>query len=119
LKTGLRLGEATALRWGDCDLIEAVIRVRHSFTGGRLTTPKNHEQRDVDLTPELVELLGEWWGELGKPGDDKLVFPGATKTGFVNPQVVLRRVLYPANGQEDGPRDRREGRTDPARGPDR
>lgn len=96
LKTGMRLGELLALRWGDVDLVDACIRVRWSFTGGRLASPKNHERRDVDLTPELVEALGAWWGELGRPGDDKLVFPGATKTGYVNGQVVLRRELYPA-----------------------
>jgi integrase len=58
LKTGCRIGELTALTWGDLDLVEAVIRVRRSYTDGHLSTPKNHERRDVDLTADLVELLG-------------------------------------------------------------
>lgn len=94
LKTGIRLGELSALTWGDVDLVEATIRVRRSYTGGELSTPKNHKQRSVDLTAELVELLDGWWGELGGPDDSTLVFPG--ETGYLNPTTVLRRELYPA-----------------------
>lgn len=61
LKTGMRQGELLALRWDDVDVIDGVIRVRRSFTAGALSSPKNHERRDVDLTRDLVELLGEWW----------------------------------------------------------
>jgi integrase len=96
LKTGTRLGELCALTWADLDLVEAVIRVRRSYTDGHLSTPKNHERRDVDVTADLVELLGEWWGELGRPEDDQLVFPGETASGHLNPTTVLRRELYPA-----------------------
>jgi integrase len=96
LKTGMREGELLALRWGDADLLEAVIRVRRSVTDGYLSTPKNHERRDVDLTPDLVELLGAWWGDLGEPDDGTLVFPGETPAGYLNPPTLLRRELYPA-----------------------
>ncbi len=89
LKTGMRLGELLALTWGDVDLVGAVIRVRRSYTDGYLNTPKNHERRDVDLTDDLVELLGAWWGEIGSPDDDRLVFPGPTRSGYLNPKVVL------------------------------
>jgi integrase len=102
LKTGMRLGELSALTWADVDLVDATIRVRQSYTGGELSTPKNHEQRSVDLTPELVELLGGWWGEFGKPDDDMLVFPG--ETGYLNPTTVLRRELYPAMKRAGIPR---------------
>jgi integrase len=57
LKTGMRQGELFALRWADVDLEEAVIRVRSSYTGGALSTPKNRERRDVDLISGVVELL--------------------------------------------------------------
>jgi integrase len=73
-----------------------VIRVRRSYTDGHLSTPKNHERRDVDLTEDLVELLGAWWGELGKPDDSTLVFPGETPSGYLSATTVLRRELYPA-----------------------
>jgi len=59
LKTGMRQGELIALRWSDVDLDDAVARVRSSYTGGSLGTPKNRERRDVDLITDVVELLAE------------------------------------------------------------
>ena len=53
----MRQGELLALRWGDVDLEQAVVRVRRSYTGGTLGTPKNRERRDVDLISDVVELL--------------------------------------------------------------
>ncbi len=96
VRTGLRSGELLALRWGDIDLVGKVIHVRKSITDSHVGVPKNHEKRDVDITDSVVELLGHHWGELGSPVDDTLVFPGDTKTGYLNPQTILRRVLYPA-----------------------
>jgi integrase len=96
LKTGMRLGELLALTWGDTDLTAAVVRVRHTYTDGNLSLPKNHERRDVDLTEDVVKLLGRWWGECGSPSDEFLVFPGDTESGYIVPTTVLRRELYPA-----------------------
>ena len=73
-----------------------MLRVRRSYTDGDLSTPKNHERRDVDITSELVQRLGAWWGELGKPEDDRLVFPGETASGYLVGSTILRRELYPA-----------------------
>jgi integrase len=95
LKTGLRLGELSALTWGDVNLTEAVIHVRRSWTSGRLDTPKNRKRRDVHISSELVEELGRWWGEIGRPGNDVLVFPGSRSGRFINEQVV-RKALYDA-----------------------
>ena len=81
LKTGMRLGELTALTWGDVDLIGGVVHVRRTYTTGNLGLPKGRERRSVDLTADVVDALGAWWGELGGPGDDTLVLPGPTATG--------------------------------------
>jgi len=43
--TGLRRGELLALRWPDVDLEGQAIRVRASYTGGQLTTPKSGQWR--------------------------------------------------------------------------
>ena len=93
LKTGMRQGELLALRWSDVDLEQAVIRVRSSYTGGSLGTPKNRERRDVDLISDVIKLLSGLRD--GGPNDD-LVFPSENGHGFLSPTVVLRRHLYPA-----------------------
>jgi integrase len=103
LKTGIRLGELSALTWGDVEVSEAVVRVRRSYTDGRLGATKNRETRDVLLAPEVVDLLGRWWGECGSPGDDRLVFPGETASGYLNPHAVLRQ-LYGAMERAGIPR---------------
>jgi integrase len=95
LKSGARQGELIALRWGDVDLVQAVIRIRRTRTDGHLHEPKSHEQRDVDITPDVVELLGRLWGDLGQPGDETIVFPGATRDGYLDAST-LRRELYRA-----------------------
>ena len=64
--------ELVALRWQDVDLDQAVIRVRRSFTGGQLGTPKNRERRDVDLITDVVDLLRQL--EDRRSGGDALVF---------------------------------------------
>ena len=93
LKTGMRQGELIALRWQDVDLFEGVVRVRRSYTGGSLTTPKNRERRDVDLISDVVQLLSEW--ELAHSGDlGELVFHDAGS--FLSTRILLRRILYPA-----------------------
>ena len=83
--------------WGDIDLHNAVIRARRSYTDGVISTPKNHERRDVDLTADLVELLGSWWGECGRPiANQVIVFPGESASGHLSGSNLLRRCLYPA-----------------------
>ncbi len=95
LKTGMRQGELIALRWGDVDLDDAVARVRSSYTGGTLGTPKNRERRDVDLISDVVELLGRW-RDVHAASFDELVFPGEKGHPFLSATVLLRRHLYPA-----------------------
>ena len=56
------------------------------------------------MTDDLVDTLGAWWGECGKPADDKLVLADETKTGYLNPQVILRRALNPAMERAGIPR---------------
>jgi integrase len=96
LKTGMRQGEILGLTWEDVDLQEAVIRVRRTFTGREISLPKNHERRDVDLMEDVVDLLGWWWGETGRPSSSLLVFAGDSAAGHLSPSNLLRRHLYPA-----------------------
>ena len=105
LKTGMRHGELFALRWGDVDLKQAVVvRVRRSYTGGVVSTPKNRERRDVDLISDVVELLSGWRETRAVTLDDSLVFPGSDGRAFLTPTVLLRRHLYPAMARAGIPR---------------
>ena len=95
LKTGMRQGELLALRWGDVDLEQAVVRVRSSYTGGLLGTPKNRERRDVDLISDVVQLLAAS-REAQRGSVEDLVFSGENGSDFLSPTILLRRHLYPA-----------------------
>ena len=105
LKTGMRQGELLGLRWSDVDLEQAVVRVRRSYTGGTVSTPKNPERRDVDLISDVVELLTSWRRE-GRSASyrDSLVFPGNDGLAFLTPSALLRRQLYPAMARASIPR---------------
>jgi integrase len=48
-RTGLRLGEAAALRWDDVDLVTHELTVSRTFSGGAEGTPKSGKARRVDL----------------------------------------------------------------------
>ena len=98
----MRQGELLALRWADVDLDQAVIRVRSSYTGGSLGTPKNRERRDVDLISDVVALLADR-GDCGPSAD--LVFSGENGHRFLSPTVLLRRHLYPAMSAAGIPRE--------------
>ncbi|HKU11702.1 MAG TPA: site-specific integrase [Sinomonas sp.] len=76
--TGMRAGEATAVRVRDADLEQGVIRVSRSFSPGPHgelieQSHKSHKDRDVPITealrPHVVEALK------GK-GPDELLFSG-------------------------------------------
>ena len=58
--TGLRLGEALGLEWGDIDWHGKFVTVQRSSSQGRLTTPKSETSlRRVNLSPEMIEVLRE------------------------------------------------------------
>lgn len=56
-RTGMRLGEAVALQWGDLDFAGRFIEVRHTLGYGKLTTPKSGKGRRVDMSRQLTETL--------------------------------------------------------------
>ncbi len=71
----MRQGELFALTWNDVNLDHAVVRVRRSYTGGTISTPKNRERRDVDLISDVVEVLTRVRDERSTSADgDSLVF---------------------------------------------
>jgi integrase len=83
LTTGLRIGEATALRWDDLDVAAGVARIHRGNYKGNEQTGKTL-RRTVPLLPEVLALLGT-----GRPG--KLVF--ATRRGAMHKGSPLRYQL--------------------------
>ena len=56
-RTGMRIGEALSLRWGDIDFNDRFIEVKRSVVRGRVSTPKSRKSRRVDMSPQLTEAL--------------------------------------------------------------
>lgn len=91
LRTGMRLGELLALQWGDVDLQGKFINVQHNLVSGKLTTPKSHKRRRVDMSMHLVETfekrLVQAKAEMLKAGK-----------GELNPWVFTNRDGEPLDG---------------------
>ncbi len=56
-RTGMRLGELLAIRWGDVDLENGFLWIRRSYRRGRFTPPKNGKTRKVDMSNQLMDVL--------------------------------------------------------------
>jgi len=80
--TGLRWGEASALKWGDLDRDAGVIRVRRAHYRGHVKPTKTGRPRLVPLPCQLLEVLDEWRTRMlreQQPGlDAGWLFPGNT-----------------------------------------
>lgn len=88
--TGLRRGELLALRWRDVDFTGKAIRVRASFSGGALTTPKSGKVRSVPMAPDVAAALARLGQRDEWTSDDDLVFVGRFG-GHLDPQKLRRR----------------------------
>lgn len=88
--TGLRRGELLALRWRDVDFSAQTIRVRASYAGGELTTPKSGKVRAVPMAPDVAHALAALGQRDLWTGDDDLVFPGELG-GYLNGSALRRR----------------------------
>lgn len=56
--TGVRPGEAVALRWKDLDLNHSLLNVRFTLDRGQLLSPKtDNARRRIPMPPELVQEL--------------------------------------------------------------
>ena len=104
LRTGLRLGELLALQWGDVDWNGRFLVVQRNIVRGVLTSPKSHQRRRVDMTPQLEAALLVWrralrarWLKKGEPMP-AWVFPSLEGTALEerNVRTVFARVLEKA-----------------------
>jgi integrase len=88
--TGLRRGELIALRWRDVDFAGSLVRVRTSYAGGALTTPKSGKVRSVPLAPEVAEALAKLSRREWFTGEDDLVFVGEVGS-YLDGSALRRR----------------------------
>jgi integrase len=88
--TGLRRGELIALHWRDVDFAGQAVRVRASFAGGQLTSPKSGKVRSVPRAPDLATALARLAARGDGTGDDHLVFPGVGGY-FLDGRALSRR----------------------------
>ncbi|MGI8715605.1 MAG: tyrosine-type recombinase/integrase, partial [Solirubrobacteraceae bacterium] len=88
--TGLRLGELLALRWRDVDFAGSTIRVRASWAGSALTTPKSGKVRAVPLAPDVASALAQVGRREDWVGEDDLVFANTVGT-YVDGSALRRR----------------------------
>lgn len=102
LKTGMRQGELFGLKWLDVDLEQAVVRVRRTYTGGAVGSPKNRERRDVDLISDVVNVIRQL-RDVVQPDPVGLVFHDGAGA-YLSPFVLLRRHLYTAMAKAGIPR---------------
>ena len=108
-RTGLRLGEALALRWGDIQFgqdasdVNRYMWIRRNYTAGRFVSPKSGKSRRVDMSQQLrAVLLGVREQRLleamlkgESPISEDLVFPSASGAPL-DPANLHKRVLLPA-----------------------
>jgi len=67
-RTGMRIGEAIALKWGDIDFNRRFIEIRRSFARGRVSTPRSGKCRRVDMSPQLKLALKKHQAESKRKG---------------------------------------------------
>ena len=98
LSTGVRWGEATALRWKDLtiDGAEPEMRIRQSVRKGVFKPPKSkHSIREIPLDSSLCRDLRAWKKAARSSEPNALVFPDVDG-GPLAHQRFLRTVLRPA-----------------------
>lgn len=88
--TGLRLGEAVALRWGDVDFGARRLIVQRALSGETETTTKAHRVRHVGLATPAAEALARLAGRQDFTGRDDYVFCNRLG-GRLDPSAIRRR----------------------------
>jgi integrase len=97
--TGLRIGEACALRWQDLDLDAGRLSVRRNVYRGVVGPPKSaYGRRTIPLAPGLHERLRQHLAATddgGEPDPDALVFTSRAGT-MLDSMNLLNKVMKPA-----------------------
>ena len=68
LSTGMRRGEALGLQWKDVDWARRKIHVRRARVRDRTGTPKSGKARQIDMSPQLEDVLSALQAERRRAG---------------------------------------------------
>jgi integrase len=91
--TGVRFGEAAALRWTDVDLEAGTASITRSFSSGQTLGPtKTGGIRTVELSSRLRETLAAIQPNVIPPPEEALVFPNQAG-GFLYDNLFRSRVF--------------------------
>ena len=100
--TGLRLGEALTLHWSDIGINSQFIVVRRNIYKGIIQTPKDGNERNVNIDPLLVSVLKthkkasyEKGLKLGK-GEIDIVFTNTQGIYILSDywrQIIFKRII--------------------------
>jgi integrase len=91
--TGVRIGEAAALRWVDVDLQTQTARISRSFSSGVTLGPtKTGKERVVELSSRLTLLLAQIEPNVFPHPEDSLVFSNQ-RGGYLQATNFRRRVF--------------------------
>ena len=116
LRTGLRLSELIGLDWSDLD-DAGTLTVQRAVVRGVIGTPKNHQRRVVDVSPELLTALRVYRRALRafalKKGRSAptVMFPavgGVEQLDESNVRKVFTRICTAAKVRQRSPHDMRD-----------
>lgn len=99
--TGLRQGEARALRWQDVDWVNQKIRVSRSYVRGEFGSPKTRlGTRAVPMADQVARGLAWLQDQSPFPGDEDLVFCNPTTGKPYDRSKLLKRFKAAINKAE-------------------
>lgn len=87
-RTGCRIGECLGLRWTDLDFTTRQIHIRRTCSQGKLGTTKSGEERTVDMSRGLADVLADL------PRRSAFVFPGPFGTKPWSSRAVQDNVKW-------------------------
>jgi integrase len=95
-QTGLRVSEATALRWQDVDFANGRVKVTRRLYLGAFAPPKSrYGRRSVPMNPHLVQDLWEARKTALSSADEAPLFTSSSG-GYLDYSNVYNRILAPA-----------------------
>jgi integrase len=108
-RTGIRLGEALALQWGDIQFgqdasdTNRYLWIRRNYTAGRFVTPKSGKSRRVDMSQRLrvvlLELREQRLLDAMLKGESSILEDLVFRSSYgapLDPANLNKRVLLPA-----------------------